>query len=43
MKLLFDDLALADFEGIFHWIAKDNPVQPKPWSSASLRAPGIRK
>lgn len=25
MKLLFDDLALADLEGIFHWIAKDNP------------------
>jgi plasmid stabilization system protein ParE len=24
MKLVFDDLALADLEGIFHWIAKDN-------------------
>ena len=25
MKLVFDDLALADLEGIHDWIAKDNP------------------
>jgi addiction module RelE/StbE family toxin len=25
MKLAFDDLALADLEGIYNWIAKDNP------------------
>lgn len=24
MKLVFDDLALADLEGIYNWIAKDN-------------------
>lgn len=26
MKLVFDDLALADLEGIYNWIAKDNPT-----------------
>jgi toxin ParE1/3/4 len=26
MKLVFDDQALADLEGIFDWIAKDNPA-----------------
>lgn len=26
MKLVFDDRALADLEGIFSWIAKDNPA-----------------
>lgn len=25
MKLAFDDLALADLESIYNWIAKDNP------------------
>jgi len=25
VKLVFDDLALADLEGIYNWIAKDNP------------------
>lgn len=25
MKLIFDDLALADLEGIYNWIARDNP------------------
>ena len=25
MKLVFDDPALADLEGIYNWIAKDNP------------------
>lgn len=25
MRLVFDDLALADLEGIYNWIAKDNP------------------
>ena len=25
MKLVFDDLALADLEDIYNWIAKDNP------------------
>jgi plasmid stabilization system protein ParE len=25
MKLVFDDLALADLEGIYHWIAQDSP------------------
>src|SRR4051794_2623291 len=29
MKLVFDDQALADLEGIFHWIAKDNPIAPR--------------
>lgn len=24
MKLIFDDLALADLEGIYHWIAQDS-------------------
>jgi plasmid stabilization system protein ParE len=24
VKLVFDDLALADLEGIYNWIAKDN-------------------
>ena len=26
MKLVFDDQALADLEGIFRWIEKDNPT-----------------
>jgi len=26
MRLIFDDQALADLEGIFEWIAKDNPA-----------------
>lgn len=26
MKLVFDDLALADLEGIYNWIAQDNPT-----------------
>jgi toxin ParE1/3/4 len=25
VKLVFDDRALADLEGIYNWIAKDNP------------------
>lgn len=25
MKLVFDDLALADLESIYNWIARDNP------------------
>ena len=25
MKLVFDDRALADLEGIYNWIARDNP------------------
>lgn len=29
MKLIFDDRALADLEGIYHWIAKDNPTAAK--------------
>ncbi len=29
MKLVFDDLALADLEGIYDWIAKDNPSATK--------------
>lgn len=29
MKLVFDDLALADLEDIFDWIAKDNPAAGK--------------
>ncbi len=29
MKLIFDDLALADLEGIYNWIAKDNPAAAK--------------
>lgn len=29
MKLIFDDLALADLEGIYNWIAKDNPTAAK--------------
>ena len=29
MKLVFDDRALADLEGIFDWIAKDNPIAAK--------------
>lgn len=29
MKLIFDDRVLADLEGIFNWIAKDNPVTAK--------------
>jgi toxin ParE1/3/4 len=29
MTLVFDDLALADLEDIFHWIAQDNPRAAK--------------
>jgi toxin ParE1/3/4 len=29
MNLVFDDQALADLEGIFEWIAKDNPAAAK--------------
>lgn len=29
MKLVFDDRALSDLEGIFDWIAKDNPMAAK--------------
>ena len=29
MKLRFDDLALADLEGIHHWIAQDSPKSAK--------------
>jgi toxin ParE1/3/4 len=29
VKLVFDDLALADLEGIYDWIAKDNPTAAK--------------
>jgi len=29
MRLVFDDLALADLEGIYHWIAQDSPQAAK--------------
>jgi len=29
MKLIFDDQALADLEGIFNWIAQDSPATAK--------------
>ena len=29
MKLIFDDRALADLEGIYHWIAQDSPKAAK--------------
>jgi toxin ParE1/3/4 len=29
MKLIFDDRALADLEGIYHWIAQDSPRAAK--------------
>ncbi len=29
MKLVFDEKALVDFEGIYNWIAKDNSVAAK--------------
>lgn len=29
MKLVFDERALADLEGIFNWIAKANPAAAK--------------
>jgi addiction module RelE/StbE family toxin len=29
MKLLFDDRALGDLEGIFHWITQDSPKSAK--------------
>jgi plasmid stabilization system protein ParE len=29
VKLVFDGLALADLEGIYNWIAKDNPTAAK--------------
>lgn len=29
MKLVFDDRALTDLEGIYHWIAQDSPKAAK--------------
>lgn len=29
MKLVFDEKALVDLEGIYNWIAKDNPAAAK--------------
>lgn len=29
MKLVFDEQALVDLEGIYNWIAKDNPTAAK--------------
>jgi addiction module RelE/StbE family toxin len=29
MKLIFDDRALGDLEGIYHWIAQDSPKSAK--------------
>jgi addiction module RelE/StbE family toxin len=29
MKLIFDDRALSDLEGIYHWIAQDSPKSAK--------------
>lgn len=29
MKLTFDDRALGDLEGIYHWIAQDSPKSAK--------------
>ena len=29
MKLVFDEQALVDLEGIYNWIAKDNPAAAK--------------
>ena len=29
MKLVFDDQAVADLEGIYHWIAQDSPAAAK--------------
>jgi addiction module RelE/StbE family toxin len=29
VKLVFDDRALADLEGIYNWISKDNPAAAK--------------
>ena len=29
MKLVFDEEALVDLEGIYNWIAKDNPAAAK--------------
>ena len=29
MKLVFDEKALVDLEGIFNWIAQDNPAAAK--------------
>ena len=29
MKLVFDDQAIADLEGIYRWIAQDSPVTAK--------------
>ena len=29
MKLVFDDQALADLEGIFNWVAQDSPAAAK--------------
>jgi plasmid stabilization system protein ParE len=36
MKLVFDDRALSDLEGIFEWIAKDNPAAALPPQSGKL-------
>jgi hypothetical protein len=36
MKLVFDDQAIADLEGIYLRIAQDSPVAPRPlWSGSS--------
>jgi plasmid stabilization system protein ParE len=42
VKLVFDEKALADLEGIYNWIAQDNPVAAKAiveWLLASV--PGV--
>ena len=38
MKLVFDEKALVDLEGIYNWIAKDNAPPRWRWSNACLRA-----
>jgi plasmid stabilization system protein ParE len=43
MKLIFDDRALGDLEGIYHWIAQDSPraakaVVERIFASAELLA-----
>jgi addiction module RelE/StbE family toxin len=44
MKLIFDDRALGDLEGIYHWIAQDSPKSAKAvadriFASTELLAP----
>jgi len=40
MKLVFDDLAIADLENIFGWIAQDIPGPRRPiWEAAERREP----